>query len=110
MTAEERIDSMRVACSTVYCTDCPLFENLNESDDLCKYVHELMQKAERYKWHNSLDFPEPCKNVLCFCRGNQYQVMSHLEDRWYNSWNHQTYMDTFVIAWKEIEPFEEVEE
>lgn len=77
-------------------------------DDLIK----LCKRAERYRWHdlrkNPEDLPEKYKSVLVAFNaqcGIGYAVSERLDDA--QSWSALCGMAPF--AWREIEPFEEVE-
>lgn len=75
-------------------------------------IIEALEKAEKYKWHDLRNNPEdlPTKKELYlvkrvvsdrFCP-SEYAVLVFCDEKF---WKEQ-----YVIAWREIEPFEEVNE
>lgn len=114
MTNEEVIEKLST-CENC----CSLLDGTCLSDNGCfeakKIAIENMYKSDKYRWHdlrkNPEDLPPTYRWVMCACQGNQYQVMRlDIGGDWL-TWfpDCATYMNSFVIAWREIEPFEEEE-
>lgn len=89
-----------------------------ERDSLANALTELVEKSEKYKWHdlrkNSSDLPQDDTDILCTNQHGQYLegkgYLLHYDER---DEVFEMETDEFimydVIAWKYIEPFEEVE-
>ena len=87
--------------------------------DIENCVAEILmshKEENKYRLHdlrkNPEDLPPSYRWVMCSCQGKQYQVMRMDVNGDWLTWypDTATYMHSFVIAWREIEPFEEVEE
>lgn len=83
---------------------------MDGNEEAMYYATYLYEKAEKYRWHdlrkNPDDLPEIGRLVTCFCAGNQYQAMTIDKNKHWNTCI-ALFMTSFVIAWREIEPFEE---
>lgn len=111
MTAEEALKTLnrcQCECTGRECDKC---------EEAYDAIQKIVEKADKYRWHDLLEnpdnLPEYDHNVLVCTSSNWYGIWSRTTfdgeiDIWENE--HAMYEDIDeVIAWREIEPFEEVE-
>lgn len=86
--------------------------------ELKKDLRGYMEKEKKYRWHDLRkdpeDFPEDNHNVLICLKGfegNPVGVDIALHCKFTHVWGTtmSSFKDGDVIAWREVEPFEEVE-
>lgn len=85
--------------------------------ELKKDLREYMEKEKKYRWHdlrkNPDDLPEDFHIVLICLKGYEgdfHGINIAIHNKFTHSWgatNKLSYKDDEVIAWREIEPFEE---
>lgn len=100
------------------CQGCLYSHNCAEYCDKAKYIlKRLNEKIEKYRWHDLRKNPDDLppeelffKSLLCVNDQGYYLTdcdLHYSEDAgWFESESDGVYI-TNVIAWREIEPFEE---
>lgn len=82
-------------------------ENVEEH----RLILKLAENAEKYRWHDLRKNPEDLPDgrwVMCACHGRNNQVMRMSPSGEWLTWYPETatFVHGFVLAWREIEPFE----
>lgn len=94
---------------------CKCMESAEEHEQLADWLEELKElrkHKEKYRWHdlrkNPADLPEDNKDVLATIKGGCVNRTWHDSCGWRNATAKKArhYSDKSVLAWKEIEEFE----